>query len=46
MKQREERNPDRAMQDLAEDIRRERVPERLAELARALQTALDARSGG
>ena len=36
-------NPDKAVEELMKEIRREEVPKRILELARALQAALDKR---
>ena len=35
------KNPDKAIENLVKEIRRERVPKRIIELAQALQAALD-----
>ncbi|MDX3977440.1 hypothetical protein [Shinella sp.] len=44
MKEIRQRDADRAVKDLVKEIRGEDVPERILELARALQAALDARA--
>lgn len=47
MKKQESANcPDRAVEDLMKEIRREPTPRRILELAKALQAALDKRDSG